>query len=428
MNQTTSQPLLWSGSFAQDTFASQFELRRQKDVIKSIGQSLLGGYQQFMTQSARGKRTANLEHIPSSFSIDIKQIGENVDPTECVCECVAIKQRGRQVITAVCTIGHQLNLFSWRVNADGAVVRTGTSGPQPGQVAQIAIARARKFVTAFRTATRQLQLISWDVSNTGAIYRAGSSRVSADETAGATNDAVGKVKLVALNDTLLVTTCTTPTGQVKLTSWRLNDNDTFTQLHDYIETGEYVRDLVPIVLPPTAAGARIVTAVRTQTGQFKLQLWNVTLAGEITIGAASIIAKEKIGGFDAVAENEGRLITSVRTLNGRLKLIVWHCTPDGQMLERLFDSGVRGERIRKHSLMFHAAQVMTAVQTAAGQYKLIAWTMPGAGSIVRISESVAPSVAGAPIGLCQETLDGNAPLLTSGLTVDGALKLMTWCA
>ncbi len=425
MHELSSQPLPWKRPHTSDALIGQFD-GGQRQIVKSSGKALPGGYPQLMPKSAWGKRGPRLAHLP--FSAHIAPVGENIEPIESAHECVSIKQRGRQVITAVGTVDHRLKLFSWRVNADGAVVCTGMSSTQAGRVAQIAIARARKFVTAFRTATRQLQLVSWNVSNTGAIYRAGASSVPADERTNRASDAIDKVKLVALNNTLLVTTCTTATGQVKLSSWRLHDNDSLTRLHDYTITDDRARAVVPIVLSTIAAGARLVTALRTRTGQLKLQLWQVATTGEITMGAVGIVAEEKISQFDAVADIEGRLITAVRTLGGRLKLIAWHCAADGQLIQRLFDSGARGERIRKHSLMLHASQIVTAVQLAAGQCKLIAWTMPAAGSIVRIGESPVQSVASVPIGLCQEALDGNAPLLTSGLTADGAIKLMTWRA
>jgi len=425
MNELSSQPLPWKRPLTSDGLIGQFAVG-QRPMVKRSDKALLEGYQQLMSQSAWGKRAPRPEPIPFSLPVNIAPLGENVEPLEHVHECVAIKQRGRQVITAVGTANHELKLLSWRVNADGAVVRTGMSSPQTGWVAQIAIAHARKFVTAFRTATRQLQLVSWDISNTGAIYRAGVSNVPANQGAGPDSDVVDKVKLVALNDTLLMTTCTTPTGQVKLSSWRLNDNDSLTRLHDYIDTDDLAREIVPIVLPSTGDGAHLVTALRTRSGQLKLQRWQVAVAGEIIRDAIGVIAQEKISRFDAVADADGRLITAVRTLSGRLKLIAWRCAADGQMIERLFDSGVGGERIRKHSLMLHTSQIVTAVQTAAGQCKLIAWTRPPGGSIIWIGESAVQSVAGFPIGLCQEALDGNAPLLTSGLTADGALKLMTW--
>jgi hypothetical protein len=31
-------------------------------------------------------------------------------------------------------------------------------------------------------------------------------------------------------------------------------------------------------------------------------------------------------------------------------------------------------------------------------------------------------------GLCREVLDGNAPIMTSGITAEGTLKLVTWRA
>ncbi|CAN5676671.1 hypothetical protein BH10CHL1_BH10CHL1_27830 [soil metagenome] len=426
MHELSNRPLAWKRPLLSDGLIGQFEVG-PRQMSKSSDQALPGGYQPCMPQSQWGKRVPRLERIPFQLPVNIEQMGENIEPIEQVYECVSIKQRGRQVITAVGNAAHQLRLFSWRVNADGVVVRTGMSDIQTGWVAQVAIARARKFVTAFRTATRQLQLVSWDVSNTGAIYRAGASNLPMEQGVGVASDIVDKVKLIALNDTLLVTTCTTPTGQIKLSSWRLNDNDSLTRLHDFTAIGDLAREIISIVLPSTV-GARLVTALRTRSGQLKLQLWQVATTGEITTDAVGIVAEEKISQFDVVADAQGRLITAVRTLGGRLKLIAWHCAADGQKIERLYDSGTHGERIRKHSLMLHVDQIVTAVQLAAGQDKLMAWAISAAGSIVQVGESPVQSGVGVPMGLCQEALDGNAPLLTSGLTADGALKLMTWHA
>lgn len=425
MNKSISQPLSWNWPIAQEMLVGHFELGGQ-ELIKRIRQSLRGGYQQLMAQSTWSKRTSRLERTASPASIKIEQIGENMDQSECVRECVSIKQRGRQVITAVRTADHRLNLFSWRVNADGSVVRTGASGPQPGRVAQIAITRARKFVTAFRTTARQLQLVSWDVSNTGAIYRAGASNTPAGEG----DDEVSKVKLVALNDNLLITACTTRTGHTKLISWQLKDNDALTRLSDCTDTGDIVRELVPVVLPPTTTGLRLLTVARIKTGQLKLQIWHIANSGEITVDAGSTMTGEKISQFDAVVDAEGRLITSLRMANGRLKLIVWQLTPDGQAIHRLCDSGAKGEQIRQHSLMRYATQIMTAVQTTTGHFKLIVWALPSdippGGAIVCVGEGATQGAASAPIGFCQETLDGNAPIMTNSITAEGMLKLMTW--
>lgn len=432
MSQSTSQSLAWNWSFTQEALTSQFELKRRTAIIKSIGHSLLGGYQQLMTPSAWGKQSAKLEQSTAFGAVNIDQVGENVDSTERVRECVSIKQRGRQVLTAVRTGNHQLNLISWRVNADGFVVRTGASGPQPGRVTQIAIARARKFVTAIRTAAHQLQLVSWDVSNTGAIYRAGVSNADLDQTSAAVNDEVSKVKLVALSDTLLVTACTTRTGQIKLTSWRLNDNDSLTRLYDFMDMGEAVRDLLPVVLPATENGLHLLMAARTQSGRLKLQKWSVAPTGEMTAAGDSVSAEERISQFDALLDEAGRLITAVRTATSRLKLIAWAVPSTAQPIQRLGDSGNQGQSIRQSALMCHADQLMTAVLTPTGACKLIAWSIPAstlpASEIMCLGESTPQTAAGALVGLCREALDGNAPIMTSTVTANGALKLITWRA
>jgi hypothetical protein len=88
-----------------------------------------------------------------------------------------VRHRSRQIVMAMRTEENRLALASWRVNADGAVVQTGSSGSQPDQVLQVELARAEKYVVAYRSLAQELRLVSWDVSNTGAIYRAGESDV-----------------------------------------------------------------------------------------------------------------------------------------------------------------------------------------------------------------------------------------------------------
>jgi len=432
MSQTLSyQPFSLDWSLQSAPSIGQFELGSQ-ELIKRISHVLRGGYQQLMPQSnwssaTWNKRTPNFE-APPSLPLTISPIGENVDSVERVRECVSIKQRGRQVVTAVRTLDHRLKLFSWRVNADGSVVRTGASNPLPGRVAQIALARARKFVTAFRTAGRQLQLVSWDVSNTGAIYQAGASVTRNGEVA----DEVNKVKLVALNDHLLLTACTTPTGQLVLSSWRLNDDDSLTRLQDAMPTAEQVRELVPVVLPAGPTGARLLLVICTEAGQLKLQGWEIAQNGELQPTTPPVETDEKVSRFDAVLDSEGRLVTSLRLANGRLKLVAWAVAPDGRTIQRLCDSGAKGERIRQHALMAQPSQVLTAIQTVTGQVKLVAWAISSTPvqdrALVCVGDALIQNVALVAPGFCQEPLDGNAPILTNSITTDGTLKLLTWRA
>ena len=153
---------------------------------------------------------------------------------------------------------------------------------------------------------------------------------------------------------------------------------------------------------------------------------------EIAANGDSISSEEKISQFDAVLDAAGGLITSLRTANNRLKLVAWAVTPSTQRIQRLMDSGNQGQPIRQHALMRCADQMMTAVQTASGAFKLIAWAIPAstllAGQIMHVGESASQSTTGTLSGLCREALDGNAPIMTSEVTAEGMLKLMTWRA
>ena len=139
--------------------------------------------------------------------------------------CKAVRHRSRQVVMAMRTEDNRLALESWRVNADGAVVQTGSSAPQPDQVLQVELARAEKYVVAYRSLAQELRLVSWDVSNTGAIYRAGESETW--------REPVRKIRLQALNKNLLVTACITRERQLQLITWRVGANATIVQVGEY---------------------------------------------------------------------------------------------------------------------------------------------------------------------------------------------------
>jgi hypothetical protein len=305
------------------------------------------------------------------------------------------------------------------VNADGSIACTGSSGTQAGQASQIGMARARKFVVAYRTGDRRLQLLSWDVSNTGAIYRAGESIES--------NEIVHRVKLVALNDDLLITACITKDRQLTLISWQLGQDNALIRLQESVDTSELVRDVAVVVLPAADNSHQLVTVVRTITGQIKLLKWKVADSGVITPGLSQARLDVITTQIDAAVDPHGQIIMSLRTLDGHLRLVVWRVAPEDSIPQRVFDTGEVDERIRHQALMRNGADgVLTAISTAPGHLKLIAWDIDQEGTITRKGESESMPAAAGSVILCPELLDGNAPILTATRTAQGMLKLMTW--
>lgn len=158
----------------------------------------------------------NREGAAMAAADAILPAGQHLTDTPGLRAGIAVRHRSRQVVTAIQMPNSQLALASWRVNADGSVIQTGASGPQPDQVAQVDLARAGKFVVAYRSTTQQLKLVSWDVSNTGAIYRAGESELWPER--------IRRVRLCTVSDQLLVTACITRNRRLKLISWRLGSD------------------------------------------------------------------------------------------------------------------------------------------------------------------------------------------------------------
>ena len=348
-------------------------------------------------------------------------VGESDHIIQNVHTCKVLRHRSRQVVMAMRTAGNRLVLESWRVNADGAVVQTGMSAPQPDEVLQVELARAEKYVVAYRSLTQELHLVSWDVSNTGAIYRAGESEVW--------REPVRRVRLQALDNELLITACITRSRQLQLITWRVGADAAIVPVGEHRAQLEDVCDVALTVLGHAATGQRIVTATRLKSGAVIHDLWQVTPAGEIETGAQAIVAGPATT-VQLTADRNGHLITALRTTRGQLRLLVWRCPPNGNAIHLLSDQVVTGsehnERIRRLELASINGHVMVSAVTTSSKLKLMLGRLHADGRLELGPETVTPAVALGPMMLCGETLDGNAPLLTGMTTAPGIFKLMTW--
>lgn len=346
----------------------------------------------------------------------LQQIGES-RMYHHIKNCVSKKYRSRQVITAIRTADHGLELASWRVSADGAVIQTGTSGTQSDRVAQLDMARAHKFVVAYRSLTQQLVLVSWSISNTGAIYRAGEHHAEAAP--------IRSVKIAALSEDLLVTACLTQNRQLRLTSWRLEEDASFTPLAQQEVVSEHLRDLALVQLTPQGDEARFALIARTETKQLRLQLWRVTAAGHLQLWSAQQLTSEATH-FQAVGTEQGGLILALRNRNGNLRLLSWQLNNTAAGLQLSADSGEMDLAVRRFELMSEGNQLIGVLTTQDRRVRLRRWLLGPAGEITLQDEATSPLNAVGPVMLCSELLAGNAPLLAGMFTAAGTYQLTTW--
>jgi hypothetical protein len=323
----------------------------------------------------------------------------------------------QQVVTAVRTAADTLKLISWQVNDDGSISRLGDSGDQAGSASDIDITsdpfqvNRNRYVTACRTSAGNLKLISWNISDTGEITRTGDS-----------GDQAGEASLISVaghavgTPTAMYTTAVRAgNGDLKLISWRLNDDGSLSRLAD---SGSKAGEVSEISI--VANVQRLVTSVRTGDGNLKLIVWNVSAEGNFErLGDSGDQAGEATMIRSVGAK--GYIITAVRAGNGNLKLISWGISPDGDLVSRLTDSKEQAGEISGHALMRRGPGVLSAVRTSNGNLKLIAWEVSRSGWIARAGDSY--NLAGEASLI---TLFGTGPIVTPVRTAGDNLKLITW--
>jgi hypothetical protein len=358
-----------------------------------------------------------------------QRLHDSGDDAGFVSEITAIRHRTQQnltqqVLTAVRTEANTLKLISWQVNDDGSLIRLDDSDDAAGAASDIDIARdlfaGNRYIVACQTSAGKLKLISWDVSDTGTITRTGDSGDQAGEAS--------LISVIAIADRLFVTSCRTASGTLMLISWRLNDDGSLTRLlPDSPGEAGAVSEISSVRIPTSAGGGgRLVTSVRTAAGKLKLIVWNVSADGAFErlgdssdqAGAATMIR--------SVRDNHGHILTAVRAGDGSLKLISWAISRDGKTVSRLTDSGSQGGGIGDHALVIRAPGAISAVRTIQGNLKLIAWEVSQTGWIERAGDSYNLAGQASLITLCQDALDGNAPIVTAVRTAADNLKLITW--
>jgi hypothetical protein len=324
----------------------------------------------------------------------------------------------RQIITAVRTQSGTLRLISWRVNANGSVIRLGDSGNQAGAASSISIARGSRIVVACRTSSGNLRLISWNVTSAGAVSRGGDSGNQAGNAS--------LIRLAAVTDALFLTALRAGNGRLMLISWRLNSNGSLTRLADSGSAAGSVGEVSLIRLSPAGGTNRVLTSVRTSDGNLKLIAWRISSSGSITRAGDSGNAAGRASMICATTVSTSRVVTSVRTGGGDLKLISWGISSNGGTIQRLGDSGSAAGAIGSNSLAKTSNGVVSAVRTSSGALKLISWSVNANGSITRRSDSGSQAGTASLVNISTVQGVNNISFVTPVRTAGDNLKLISW--
>jgi hypothetical protein len=172
---------------------------------------------------------------------------------------------------------------------------------------------------------------------------------------------------------------------------------------------------------------QVVTAVRTQKGNLKLIVRDISSDGKTVTRLGDSGNQAGVSDIIAVASlSLGRVIAAVRTAVGNLKLICWGIFDGGKTVTRLGDSGNQAGITDFISVTsVGSSQVVTAVRTNEKTLKLIVWDVSNNGkTIARLGDT-----SNQPISIKNTivTSVGLGRVATTTIrTEDGKLKVIVW--
>ncbi|HRW04610.1 MAG TPA: hypothetical protein P5121_05925 [Caldilineaceae bacterium] len=373
-------------------------------------------------------------------------------------DCVIVKHRARQVISAIRTLENQLRLYSWRVDAQGVAVCTGATDAQMTDVAQVSLVRAQKYISGCRTFQGQIQLRCWDVSNTGVLYASGPATALA---AGYT-----WLQLLVLAPDRLLTIGLTTDGQWHLTTWSITEENVLLQMRTVTmpaTTGAIAAALLdPVQISPATATPvaqtgpiSFLTARQSDAQEVKWTHWHCSPDGGLTVYRETALALTAVIDLALTTVN-GEPVTLIHYVDGRLQALYgWPSTDQEWGPETATDTlqqslGSRlvtlSDEVRLFSLTHDLHQLTVAYITtmSTGAQNVCTPASIGAPSSPEVTtvqmhrwhstaqqwvadgEGIIPIATATELTLCNQPLDGNAPFLTAICTAAGMLHLVTW--
>lgn len=332
-------------------------------------------------------------------------------------EVVMVKQRARQVVTAMRGLDDQVRLFSWRVNADGALLRTGSGKLPLGAVQQIKMVQVRNYVVACRTQAGELHLSRWDVSNTGAIYLAGAMADCGQN--------IQWVEMVALASDRFAILALTTTQTWRLMLWQLQGDTEVTPLAVHEMPAALVGSSALAVLPPNGDSLRLATLTAEDQDHFVLRLWQSQPGDALALQTTVPLPLPDVVAVVCTHVAYGHFYIIVQTVTGQLRLVTWRLTTEGGIV--LLGVGtVLAEGVAQCTSQRDPDGFALVYRTLAGELCVQRCQPQPTGDLLLHVAGRSADAAQGEVICCNEVLEGNAPLLTGVIDDGGEVTLRTW--
>ena len=331
-------------------------------------------------------------------------------------EAIMVKHRARQVVTAVRTLDDQMRLFSWRVNADGSVICTGSSAPTEA-IQQVQLVRARAYVVGCRTQSGELHLSRWDVSNTGAIYQAGEKPQCARH--------IQWLEMIALSADLVAAFVLTQENTWQLLLWQLQGDNEIVLLHTHEIPATSVSSCGLAVLPSRGDNLRLATVVTDTPTTLTFHLWHCRPGEALTLTTTQCIASPPIAAIMSTHVINDQVSVVVQTVTGQIRLLVWRLDTENQV-PVCQEAIVLGENVGHCVYQKQVDGFALVCRTTAGEVQIQSWHQAPNGSVTLTGVGSQPAPPSSEVICADELLEGNAPLLTGMVNTRGELTLTTW--
>src|SRR5262245_48594544 len=233
--------------------------------------------------------------------------------------------------------------------------------------------------------------------------------------------AAGKVHEIAVTrlSSRVIAAVRTDSNELKVIVWDVGADGALTRRGDAVAGG-----VTRVAITDWPEGPGVVTAVRMTSGDLKVIAWKVATDGSVqraddgTAGPVSEVAISSPPGFAGV-------VTPVRTASGDLKVIAWKVSAAGAITRAGDTSAGASSAISVTALSSAggAARVAVALRNGSGNLQIITWAVTATGIVARLHEGVAGPISDVAITY---RATANADLITVTRGPNGDMTVIGW--
>jgi len=358
--------------------------------------------------------------------------------------------------SAYTTADGQLKLVLWGIDLDKLASVTVAPGPdQAGGVTDFDVAYHNFSIVLGSIVGGNVKLSSWQLGSAAVNPLLKNVQVKFMGDSGSLAGTGNTIRLLSLEDDVLVSIVADAIGIIRLTTWKVGSNGTFTRLQDTGLTTTQAKEyavqggIVPAwaLAGPLPKNYQVVVATVTPTNTLRLNSWLVQPSnGSILFQNSATTSPETIRNVSIATDGGGKFatyLTKGTSPSGTHEITFWDVNADGTF-SLVQQSNQGGDLAQETGIAplgpkgflpgkgFSPSAFLTGLQQG-GELKLIAWDLPkflneGNAADYRVADS---GMVGGPVSQLRmaemaNPTPGDERYVTALKQEDGTLKLIGW--